>query len=209
MPEFAELLKGYRRFRSTDYAVERQRWEELATGQTPPVMIVACCDSRVDPATVFDTSPGQAFVLRNVANLVPPYEPGGGLHGVSSAIEFGVLGLAVKHIVVMGHGACGGIHAALHPDDVALPEHSFVRDWIGLIDAARDRVLADDGSTDKQTALELEAVRQSLANLRSFPYIAEREDAGNLKLHGCHFTIGEGRLRVLDEASGAFDDIAG
>lgn len=206
MPEFAELLKGYRRFRSTDYSAERQRWEELATGQTPPVMIVACCDSRVDPATVFDTVPGQAFVLRNVANLVPPYEPGGGLHGVSSAIEFGVLGLAVKHIVVMGHGACGGIHAALHPEAVDLGKQSFVHDWIGLVHDARDRVVADDSITDKQTALELEAVRQSLTNLRTFPYVAQAEKDGQLKLHGCHFNIGEGRLRVLDEATGEFHD---
>lgn len=204
MPEFVELLDGYHRFRRNDFHRHRGRWAELAEGQHPPIMIISCCDSRVDPATVFDTVPGQAFVLRNVANLVPPYREERGLEGVNSAIEFGVTGLEVKHIVVMGHGACGGIKAALAGGDQGLPGHSFIDDWIALVKEPRDRIVADDSIEDKQTGLELEAIRQSLSNLRSFPYIAEREADGRLKLHGCHFNIGKGQLYVLDEESGDF-----
>ena len=176
---------------------------DLAEGQEPPVMIVACCDSRVDPATIFDTQPGQAFVLRNVANLVPPYEKGGGLHGASAAIEFAVTGLGVRHVVVMGHGACGGIKAALAGHDHDGPQN-FVDSWISILDEPRAEILADPLIEDKQHALELAAVRKSLANLRTFPFIAEREAAAELSLHGCHFAISEGRLFVLDEAEDVF-----
>ena len=203
MPEFRKLLDGYRNFCEHEYRHERARWDALADGQEPPVMIIACCDSRVDPATIFDTQPGQAFVLRNVANLVPPFETGGGLHGASAAIEFGVTGLGVRHVVVMGHGACGGIKAALAGQALGR-ERSFVEDWIAILDEPRKRVLADPTIEDKQTALELEAVRTSLANLRSFPFVAEREAAAELSLHGCHFSIAEGRLFVLDEAADSF-----
>ena len=203
MPEFRKLLEGYSRFRSDHYAAERARWEELAEGQEPPVMIIACCDSRVDPATIFDTQPGQAFVLRNVANLVPPYEVGGGLHGASAAIEFGVKGLGVHHVIVMGHGACGGIKAALAVRD-SNGAANFVDSWISILDEPRARILDDPTIEDKQQALELAAIRQSLANLRTFPFIAEREAAAELSLHGCHFAIAEGRLFVLDEAEDIF-----
>ncbi|MCY7339689.1 MAG: carbonic anhydrase [Sphingomonas bacterium] len=203
MPEFRKLIEGYNRFRSTQYHNERSRWEALAEGQEPPVMIIACCDSRVDPATIFDTRPGQAFVLRNVANLVPPYEVGGGLHGASAAIEFGVTGLGVRHVVVMGHGACGGIKAALAgPNHVG--GHSFIDGWISILHDKRKAVLADESIDDKQHALELAAVRQSLTNLRSFPFVADRIVSGELSLHGCHFAIAEGRLFVLDEAEDRF-----
>jgi len=203
MPEFRKLLEGYRYFSEHEYRHERARWDALAEGQEPPVMIVACCDSRVDPATIFDTKPGQAFVLRNVANLVPPFETGGGRHGASAAIEFGVIGLGVRHVVVMGHGACGGIKAALAGQPQGR-ERSFVEDWIAILDEPRARILDDSTIDDKQTALELEAVRTSLANLRSFPFVAEREAAAELSLHGCHFSIAEGRLFVLDEATDSF-----
>lgn len=203
MPEFRKLLEGYLHFCEHEYRHERARWDMLAEGQEPPVMIIACCDSRVDPATIFDTQPGQAFVLRNVANLVPPFETGGGLHGASAAIEFGVIGLGVRHIVVMGHGACGGIKAAL-AGQAPGRERSFIDDWIAILDAPRERVLADATLEDKQTALELEAVRTSLANLRSFPFVAQREAAAEISLHGCHFSIAEGRLFVLDEADDCF-----
>ncbi len=203
MPEFRKLLDGYRSFLDNEYGRERERWDALADGQEPPVMIVACCDSRVDPATIFSTRPGQAFVLRNVANLVPPFDSDGGLHGASAAIEFGVTGLDVRHIVVMGHGACGGIKAALAgPDPNAC--HPFVDEWISIIDQPRNAVIADPSIEDKQRALELEAVRLSLRNLRTFPFVAEREAAGTLTLHGCHFAIAEGRLFVLDEAEDIF-----
>ncbi len=206
MPEFASLVDGYRRFRASGYVAQKARFDALASeGQAPPVMIISCCDSRVDPATVFDTVPGQVFALRNVANLVPPFEEGGGQHGASAAIEFGVLGLHVRHIVVLGHGQCGGIKAALDGINDAAPA-SFVGKWMGIIDDARDRIAAAEPN-DPQLALEHEAIKVSLANLRSFPFIAERERAGALKLHGAWFAIRTGELHVLDEANGAFSAV--
>jgi carbonic anhydrase len=205
MPEFAHLIEGYHRFRDNAYRDQKDRFDALAhEGQAPPVMIIACCDSRVDPATVFDTVPGQVFSLRNVANLVPPYEVGGGKHGASAAIEFGVLGLQVRHIVVLGHAQCGGIRAALggYGKDAA-DHHSFIGDWMAIIDDARAHVAAA-APQDPQRALELEAIKVSLTNLRSFPFIAAREREGHLKLHGAYFGIAQGALHVLDEASGAF-----
>jgi carbonic anhydrase len=183
MPEFRELLKGYHRFRSENYEVQHRRWERLAEGQSPPLMIIGCCDSRVDPAMIFDTDPGQAFVVRNVANLVPPCEEGGGRHGVSAAVEFAVTALQVRHIVVLGHGACGGVAAALAGGDLGAPGPSFIDHWVSILDEARDRVLA---------------------NLRTFSWVQEREAAGTLKLHGVYFAISEGVLYLLDEQSGSF-----
>ncbi len=203
MPEFQTLLAGYRRFRASNYRSHRERWQELAEGQAPPVMVIGCCDSRVDPATIFDTDPGQVFALRNVANLVPPFDQGGGLHGASAAIEFAVVDLKVRHVVVLGHGRCGGIAAALQGGDCGLPGHTFIDEWMGIIAEARDEVLASD-IEDKQRALELESIRVSLRNLRTFPFIAEREAAGTLKLHGAFFAISDGQLHVLDEDTGTF-----
>lgn len=205
MPEFAHLIAGYHRFRDNNYRDQKGRWDALAhEGQAPPVMVIACCDSRVDPATVFDTEPGQVFSLRNVANLVPPYEIGGGKHGASAAIEFGVLGLQVRHIVVLGHAQCGGINAALngYSKDNS-NHHSFIGDWMEIIaDACADVSAA--APSDPQRALELEAIKVSLKNLRSFPFISERERDGALKLHGAFFGIADGILHVLDEDSGEF-----
>ena len=206
MTGFTELLAGYRRFRSDHYPAERRRWEELAAGQQPPVMIIGCCDSRVDPATIFDTRPGQVFILRNVANLVPPYETGGGLHGVSAALEFAVTVLGVQHIVVMGHGACGGVTASLNGMDQPSASQTFIDHWIALLNDARERVTSA-GAEDPQLALELEGVKTSIANLRTFPFVREREDQGRLQLHGCHFAIAEGRLFELDEPSGEFQQV--
>ncbi len=203
MPEFRSLVEGYRRFRTDQYAAQRRRWESLATRQEPPVMVIGCCDSRVDPATIFDTVPGQAFILRNVANLVPPYEQGGGLHGASAAIEFAVLGLEVRHIVVLGHGACGGVAAALSGADLGAPGESFIDTWVAILGEARERVIAS-GCDDCQHALELESVRVSLRNLRTFPWVREREEQGLLKLHGAYFAIADGILHLLDEATGEF-----
>ena len=204
MPEFRELLDGYQRFRRSDYYRHRGRWEELEEGQRPPIMVIACCDSRVDPATVFDLTPGQAFVLRNVANLVPPLDEGEERASVSSAIEFAVEHLGIRHIVVMGHGACGGIKAALEGGDLGVPGPSFIDHWIELLKVPKARVMERPDVDDPQTELEWEAVRHSIENLRSYPFVADREADGRLKLHGVHFTIGKGRLLVLDEKSGQF-----
>ena len=198
MSTLQTLLDGYRRFRTTGYRDQRQRWNQLAQGQAPKVMVIGCADSRVDPAAIFDCAPGELFVVRNVANLVPPFERGGGRHGVSAAIEFAVLGLKVEHVVVLGHGACGGVTAALHGHDLAPRADSFLTSWIELLEPARARVLAAGGD-DLQRALEQEGVRQSLANLRTFPFVCEAEAAGRLALHGAHFGIADGVLELADE----------
>lgn len=207
MTYFTDLLDGYQRFRTADYRRQRERWEQLSEGQSPKVMVIACSDSRVEPAQIFDTLPGEIFVVRNVANLVPPYEIGGGLHGVSAALEFAVTKLNVSEIVVMGHGACGGAHAALTEmfSDAPPGEGGFVHAWVSILDEARDRVKAKYGdSPEAGREMELETVRTSIANLRTFPFIPEREQTGALTIHGAYFAIKDGQLHVLDEATGEF-----
>lgn len=202
------LLTGYRNFMDQRYAKERQRYRDLATdGQTPNTMIIACCDSRAAPETIFDCGPGEAFVLRNVGNLVPPFEPGGGQHGTSAGIEFAVQVLKVGHIVVMGHGRCGGISAALDPDAEPLAPGDFIGKWLGLLEPVTaqfgDNLLLTAG--ERQTMLERISIRNSVKNLRSFPYVAALEAAGDLSIHGAWFDIKTGELWVMDEASGEFD----
>ena len=207
MTEFTDLVAGYRRFRSERWQAERRRWEVLAEGQSPRVMVIACCDSRVDPSQIFDASPGEIFEVRNVANLVPPYEIGGGRHGVSAALEFAVTQLEVSEIVVMGHGACGGVHAAMTQQFQAAPTGAggLIAHWIDLLDDARERVTAAHGTGPEAIReLEHETVRVSIANLRSFPFVEEREAAGRLVLHGAWFAIAEGELHVMDRLTGRF-----
>ncbi|HWI86291.1 MAG TPA: carbonic anhydrase, partial [Sphingomonas sp.] len=192
MDEFEQLLAGYRRFRSDDWSQQRARWAELAEGQQPKTMVIACSDSRVDPTRIFDMPPGALFVVRNIANLVPPFETTKGHHGVSAALEFAVTQLNVAEIIVLGHGACGGVSASLnHAFEGAAPGHGgFIADWVSLLDEARDRVVAEHGTgAEAVHALELECVKVSLANLRSFPCIPERETAGRLRLRGAYFAI--------------------
>lgn len=188
------LLGGYRRFRDGAWPERRAVFERLAAqGQQPRTMVIACSDSRVDPAMIFDAGPGELFVVRNVANLVPPYQPDGQYHGTSAALEFGVCGLAVTDLIVMGHGLCGGV-AALLSDDA--PPGDFVGPWINLAARARRRVLACD-APDRQLAGEHAVVRVSLENLASFPWIAERLADGRLRLHGMHFDVRSGVLALL------------
>ena len=206
MTNFSDLLTGYQRFRGSDWRRQRERWAELNEGQSPKVMVIACSDSRVDPAQIFDTSPGEIFVVRNVANLVPPFELDGRRHGVSAALEFAVTQLEVCEIVVMGHGACGGVHAALSRAFEGKPpgQGGFIAHWVDMLDDARDRVIAEHGTGEAAIhALELETVRVSIANLRTFPCIPEREAAGVLTIHGAYFAIADGVLHVMDE-DGAF-----
>lgn len=201
MADFAELITGYHRFRDHGWREQRERWTRLSEGQSPKVMVIACSDSRVDPAQIFDTSPGEIFVVRNIANLVPPFELGGGRHGVSAALEFAVTQLEVPEIVVLGHGACGGVNAALTRKFAgARPgEGGFIDHWVDLLDDARDRIVAAHGEgPDANHALELETVRVSIANLRTFPCIPEREAAGKLTLRGAYFAIADGVLHLLD-----------
>lgn len=206
MADFSELLDGYQRFRTTGYEQQRGRWSQLREGQSPKVMVIACSDSRVDPAQIFDTSPGEIFVVRNVANLVPPFEQDASRHGVSAALEFAVTQLEVSEILVMGHGSCGGVNAALTKvfQDKAPGEGGFIAHWIDLLDDARDRIVHQYGNgADASRALELETVRVSIANLRTFPFIPEREADGRLHLRGAYFAIADGVLHVMDE-TGAF-----
>jgi carbonic anhydrase len=208
MTYLSQLIEGYHRFRQNDWARERERWSELAEGQSPKVMILSCADSRVDPAQIFDGRPGEMFVVRNIAALAPPYETSRGFHGVSAALEFAVTQLKVDEILVMGHGFCGGCAAALTGqfDETEPGEGHFIADWVRMLSEARDKVKARHSELDRETFLDMEreAVKVSLANLRTFPWIVEREEAGELKLHGAHFSISEGRLYVLDEAEGDF-----
>jgi carbonic anhydrase len=204
---FEDLISGYRRFRDTGWQQQRERWAELKEGQQPKVMVIACSDSRVDPSIIFDTSPGEVFVVRNVAALVPPFELGGLRHGVSSALEFAVTQLEVEEVVVMAHGACGGVNAALTRRfrDAPPGEGGFIARWMSMLDEARDRIVAELGEGPEAVrALELESVRVSLANLRTFPCIPVRESAGKLRLHGAYFAIADGVLHLLDEATGRF-----
>ena len=206
MTDFNDLVLGYHRFRAGDWAQERARWAELAEGQSPKVMVIACSDSRVDPAQIFDAAPGEMFVVRNVANLVPPYEPDGKRHGVSAALEFAVTQLEVPEIVVMGHESCGGVGACLNHSfaDAAPGEGGFIAHWVDMLDEARDRVVAAHGDGPlTRRELELETVRVSIANLRTFPFVAEREAAGKLTLHGAYFAIRDGVLHVMGD-DGAF-----
>lgn len=207
MAYFTDLVRGYQRFRTDHWARERARWADLRQSQSPRVMVIACSDSRVDPSLVFDTSPGEIFVVRNVANLVPPFEADGSRHGVSAALEFAVTQLKVAEIVVMGHGACGGVRAALTQGFAGKGpgEGGFIDHWIDLLDEARDRVVRTHGTGDAAVhALELECVRTSLANLRTFPFVQEAERAGTLSLHGAYFAIADGVLHVMGE-DGAFE----
>jgi carbonic anhydrase len=208
MARFDDMIEGHRRFRETGWRRERERWSELAEGQSPKVMIIACSDSRVEPSIIFDARPGEMFVVRNVANLAPPFETAPGHHGVSAALEFAVTQLEVEEIVVMGHGFCGGCAAALTGefDGAEHGEGHFIADWVDLLRDARDRVRARHATIGREALqdMEMEAVKVTLANLRTFPWIAEREGDGRLTLHGCHFSIAEGRLYLLDGAETEF-----
>ena len=206
MTDFNDLIDGYHRFRTSEYRRHRERWDELSEGQNPRVMVIACSDSRVDPAQIFDTVPGEIFAVRNIANLVPPFETGGGRHGVSAALEFAVNQLEVPEIVVMGHGSCGGVAASLSKrfEGAAPGEGGFIGHWVDMLDEARDRIVAEHGTGPEATrALELETVRVSLRNLLTFPQIEKRVAEGRLKLKGAYFAIAEGVLYVMD-GSGAF-----
>ncbi|MGD9740167.1 MAG: carbonic anhydrase [Bauldia sp.] len=205
MTSFPDRLhSGYVAFRDGRLTTDRERYRRLAeSGQRPEIMIVACCDSRAAPETIFDAAPGELFVHRNVANLIPPYEADGHHHGTSAAIEFAVTRLRVGHLVVMGHGRCGGINAFL--TDGALDGTDFIGRWISLLKPA-GALIADDPAegAERQRALEFASIRQSIANLRTFPWIKAMEADGTLALHGAWFDIGTGELFRLEQDEDAF-----
>ena len=200
-----ELLEGYRRFRSGTWQEERKRFEALSRiGQRPSALVIACSDSRADPQMVFNARPGELFVVRNVANIVPPYGPDGQPHGVSSAIEYAVRSLQVRDIVVLGHAMCGGVKALLEGAPVEASD--FVGRWVRIAEPARQRAMQVPPE-ERQTVCEHETVRLSLANLMTFPWIKDAVEAGHTTLHGCFFGIQSGVLERL-EADGNFRPIA-
>lgn len=206
LPE--RLISGYRNFMAGRYSSESERYRKLANeGQSPQTMVIACCDSRAAPETIFDCGPGELFVVRNVANLVPPYEPDDHHHGTSAALEFAVQSLKVKHIVVMGHGRCGGIGAALNPSAEPLSPGDFIGKWMGLVAPAAEAVAGNELMTqsERQTALERISIRYQLQNLRSFPCVKILEDKGKLSLHGAWFDISSGELWVMNPQTGDFE----
>lgn len=195
------LLNGYRNFMSGRYVDERERYRVLADqGQKPHTLVVACCDSRSAPETIFDAGPGELFVVRNVANMVPPYEPDGQYHSTSAALEFAVQALRVRDIIVMGHGRCGGIRAALDPNAEPLSPGDFIGKWMGLVSAAAEQVQNNSvmTATERQTALERISIRNSIANLRTFPCVKILEERGKLQIHGAWFDIANGELWIMD-----------
>lgn len=206
MSSTKQLIAGFRRFRELHFAEGSVQFQDLTQfGQTPKALVVACCDSRVDPALVLDCAPGDLFVIRNVANLVPPAENQGHYHGTSAALEFGVRNLGVPHIIVLGHAQCGGIHALL--EGSVDKEESFIAEWMGIADAAREQVEkehADASSTVRHRACEQQAILVSLNNLMTFSWIRERVEQGSLTLHGWYFDIEGGELLGYDATSRKF-----
>ncbi|KQT52613.1 MULTISPECIES: carbonic anhydrase [unclassified Aureimonas] len=202
------LLDGHKAFMSGRYRTEERRYRELAeSGQVPKTLVIACCDSRAAPETIFDAAPGELFVIRNVANLVPPYEPDGEYHSTSAALEFAVQALKVEHIVVLGHGRCGGIKAALSPGMEPLSPGDFIGKWMSMVEAPARMVMANELMTvgERQTALERISIRFSLANLRTFPCVSILEGKGRLTLHGAWFDISTGELWAMDPQTGDFE----
>ena len=211
MKTYDELLEGYGRFRKGAWRAQHERWEQLREGQAPQMMVIACSDSRVDPAQIFDVDPGEIFVVRNVAAMVPPFETTPGQHGVSAALEFAVQFLKVRHVMVLGHGMCGGCQAALTQSmhGAAPGDGGFVAQWIGLLDEVREPIVRELGTTGRaaERAMEQAAVKVSLANLRTFPRVREKELDGSLQLHGAFFAISDGVLHMLDAETGVFDAV--
>jgi len=191
------LIAGYRLFRADVWPSERLRYERLALrGQSPETLVIACSDSRADPATVFGASPGELFAVRNVAGLVPPYKPDAQYHGTSAALEYGVRVLRVARIVVLGHARCGGVRAMV--EGAPKEARDFVAPWMGIAQPALARVPDDLPLEEALTRCETEVVRLTLENLLTFPWIREAAEAGRLALHGCRFDIHTGALSVLE-----------
>jgi len=209
MANFPEhLTDRFQRFKFRHFDTHRDTYEELAKfGQNPDVMIVSCCDSRCDPETIFSAKPGELFVVRNVANLIPPFETGGKFHGVSAALEFAVLNIRVKHIVILGHTGCGGIKAALEGNTAKQTDAMFISRWMSILEDCRMSVLASHQGASREhaaTDLEKEGIKTSIKNLRSFPFVKDFEDRGKLNLHGAVFDIATGSLMVLNQGTGAY-----
>ena len=206
-----KLIEGYRKFRSAYYEENQKLFDALARdGQSPKTLLIGCSDSRVDPAVIFWAQPGDMFVLRNVANLVPPYAPDGNLHGSSAAIEFAVRSLKVEHVIILGHAGCGGIQALFETAEGQ--ESDFIGGWIAVARAAHDRALlrALSLNASRETMLrmcEQESIAASMTNLMSFPWIRQRVELGELQIHGLWFNVQEGTLFQLNPVTNAFEEV--
>lgn len=206
----SRMVEGYRAFRAGRLILEQSRYHELAAdGQKPQVMVIGCCDSRVSPEVIFDARPGELFVVRNIANLVPPYSPDGGRHGVSAALEYGVQALQVRHLVVLGHAQCGGVRAFAE-DLTPLAPGDFIGHWMTLLEPAAAMLgpRKDIPLTEYLTRLEQASLRQTLANLLTFPYVRSRVETGTLFMHAAYFGVATGTLSLLDQARGEFRPVA-
>ncbi|MGZ3656077.1 MAG: carbonic anhydrase [Bdellovibrionota bacterium] len=207
--EIARLMAGFRHFREKYYLSDDTTYSNLKTGlQGPKTLLIGCSDSRVDPAILGGTGPGEVFVVRNVANLVPPYEVGGGKHGVSAAIEFAVVNLKVENVIILGHRQCGGIRALLFPEESQAG--GFVQTWMKIAEPAKGRALAALPGAEQTELLrccELESIRTSVENLRSFPFVAQAARDRGMAIMGIYFDIEKGELLELDEPSGNFTTI--
>ena len=200
------LLRGYRAFATQRLPTEQTRYRELSVkGQSPEVMVIGCCDSRVSPEVIFDAGPGELFVVRNVANLVPVYEPDGGAHGVSAALEYAVNVLRIKHIVVLGHAQCGGIRAFVDKIE-PLSEGDFIGRWMQMFVKPGEVVEQRDHESMQDFVVRIEkaAVFRSLENLLTFPFVRKAVEAGQMQTHGAYFGVAEGSLFVLDKVTKEF-----
>ena len=204
MPLPRTLLEGHLRFRRDEHAKNRGRYLQLAElGQAPTAMVIACCDARVDVSAIFDAEAGALFIMRNVANLVPPYEPEGKYHGTSAAVEYAATALKIPHVIVLGHSHCGGVNAYRRGVRDNIPEQGFIGRWLTLLDGVT-LVESDIFAYGDELAFEFAAVRSSLANLHTFPFIKKRLEEGLLALHGLHFDLGSGELLSLEQDTGRF-----
>src|SRR3954467_12545200 len=199
------LIDGYRAFLGDRFVREQDRYEALAEeGQSPEILLIGCCDSRVSPEVIFEASPGELLIVRNVANLVPPFETGGAFHGTSAALEFAVMALKVKHIVVLGHARCGGIRPSPDAREPLSPG-DFIGRWMSLVAPAAERLGKPDGDLSPYLPrLERASIENSLTNVMTFPCIRTLAERGRLHLHGAYFGISTGGLLVRDPATGEF-----
>lgn len=208
MTDISKFISGFKRFQTNYFGRDKELFGELKQGQNPSALVIACSDSRVDPAILTDCQPGDLFVVRNVANLVPPYEKGAGLHGVSTALEFSVRSLGVEHIIVLGHRQCGGIKALMEDRPEAKGE--FIGNWMNIASRAKERVLSDmpEATVDEQVcACETASILVSLENLLTFPWVKERVQQGSLMLHGWYFDIEQGSMVAYNPYTGKFEPL--
>ncbi len=202
MAKIDVLLEGYKRFHAKHFLGDDKLYARLAEGQMPKALLIGCSDSRVDPSILMDADPGDIFVIRNVANLAPPYQPEGeSYHGTSAALEFAVNNLKVEHIVVMGHSGCAGIKALVDGNQASPEEFSFLQSWVNIARDAKERTLekCQHSDEDKYAICEKESIITSIHNLLTFPWLKEKVDDGSIELHGWYFSLSDGKLYLLSE----------